>query len=183
MRFPEGFLWGGATAANQYEGGWDEGGKGLSVADCTTYKPDVDKTDYQALHGITDAQVKEAEASTDTHRYPKRHAVDFYHRWREDIDLFAEMGFKTLRLSIQWTRLYPTGTEEAPSVVNVNLAGRTDLSAIRKSESPYVVTWNAAPANVEFVLDAQSHADGYRISPDEKGLRLERYVGFMILVR
>ena len=47
--FPEGFLWGGATAANQYEGGWNEGGKGLSVADCTTYKPDVDKTDYQAL--------------------------------------------------------------------------------------------------------------------------------------
>ena len=113
-RFPEGFLWGGATAANQYEGGWDEGGKGLSVADCTTYKPDVDKTDYQALHGITDAQVKEAEASADTHQYPKRHAVDFYHRWREDIDLFAEMGFKTLRLSIQWTRLYPTGTEEEP---------------------------------------------------------------------
>ena len=78
---------------------------------------------------------------------------------------------------------FQSGTEEAPSVVNVNLAGRTDLSAIRKSESPYVVTWNAAPANVEFVLDAQSHADGYRISPDEKGLRLERYVGFMILVR
>ena len=73
--------------------------------------------------------------------------------------------------------------EEAPSVVNVNLAGRTDLNAIRKSESPYVVTWNAAPANVDFVLDAQSHADGYRISPDEKGLLLKRFLGITILIR
>ena len=76
-----------------------------------------------------------------------------------------------------------SGTAEAPSVVNVNLAGRTDLNAIRKSESPYIVTWNAAPANVDFVLDAQSYADGYRISPDEKGLLLKRYMGIMILVR
>ena len=113
-RFPKGFLWGGATAANQYEGGWNEGGKGLSVADCTTYKSNVDKSDYQALHGITSEQVAEAEASSDTHLYPKRHAVDGYHRWREDIDLFAEMGFKTYRMSIQWTRLFPTGTEEEP---------------------------------------------------------------------
>ena len=78
---------------------------------------------------------------------------------------------------------FQSGTEEAPSVVNVNLAGRTDLNAIRKSESPYVVTWNAAPVNVDFVLDAQSYADGYRISPDEKGLLLKRYMGMMILVR
>ena len=106
-RFPEGFLWGGATAANQYEGGWDEGGKGLSVADCTTYKPDVDKSDYQALHGMTAAQLAEAEASRDTHRYPKRHAVDGYHRWREDIDLLSELGLKCYRMSIQWTRSEP----------------------------------------------------------------------------
>ena len=72
-RFPKGFLWGGATAANQYEGGWNEGGKGLSVADCTTYKPNVDKSDYQALHGITSEQVAEAEACTALRasRWPK----------------------------------------------------------------------------------------------------------------
>lgn len=112
--FPEGFLWGGATAANQCEGAWDVDGKGLSVADCTTYKPKVDKKDYAALHGITDEQIKEAEASTDIHVYPKRHGIDFFHRYKEDIALFQEMGFKTLRVSIQWTRLFPTGTEEEP---------------------------------------------------------------------
>ncbi len=112
--FPDGFLWGGATAANQCEGAWDVDGKGLSVADCTTYKPRVDKKDYAALHGITDEQIKEAEASTDTHMYPKRHGIDFFHRYKEDIALFQEMGFKTLRISIQWTRLFPTGVEEEP---------------------------------------------------------------------
>ena len=78
---------------------------------------------------------------------------------------------------------FQSGTAEVPSIINVNLAGKTDLIAIKKSESPYVVTWNAAPANVDFVLDAQSHADGYRISPDEKGLLLKRFLGITILIR
>ena len=78
---------------------------------------------------------------------------------------------------------FQSGTAEAPSVVNVNLAGRTDLSAIRKSESPYVVTWNAAPANVDFVIDAQSKAEGYRIYSEAGGLRLKRFLGITILVR
>ena len=112
--FPEGFLWGGATAANQCEGAWNVAGKVLSVADCTTYKPKVDVKDYAAQHGITSEQIAAAEASTDERIYPKRHGIDFYHRYRDDIALFQEMGFKTLRLSIQWTRLFPTGTEEEP---------------------------------------------------------------------
>ena len=78
---------------------------------------------------------------------------------------------------------FQAGTAEVPSIINVNLAGKTDLIAIKNSESPYVVTWPSQPANVDFVLDAQSHADGYRISPDEKGLLLKRYMGMMILVR
>ena len=78
---------------------------------------------------------------------------------------------------------FQAGTAESPTVVNVNLAGRTDLRTIKKSESPYVVTWLSPPANVDFVLDAQSHADGYRIYPEAGGLRLKRYMGFMILVR
>ena len=78
---------------------------------------------------------------------------------------------------------FQSGTAEAPSVVNVNLAGKTDLNAIRKSESPYVVTWPSQPANVDFVIDAQSKAEGYRIYPEAGGLRLKRFMGVMILVR
>ena len=78
---------------------------------------------------------------------------------------------------------FQSGTAEVPSIINVNLAGKTDLNAIRKSESPYVVTWPSQPANVEFVIDAQSKADGYRIYPEAGGLRLKRFMGVMILVR
>ena len=78
---------------------------------------------------------------------------------------------------------FASGTAESPSVVNVNLAGRTDLNAIRKSESPYIVTWSSQPANVDFVLDAQSRANGYRIYSEAEGLRLKRFTGFMILVK
>lgn len=114
-RFPEGFLWGGATAANQCEGAWNEDGKGMSVADCSTYKPKVDPKDYVAQHGITDADIKAAMESDDVSLYGKRHGVNFYHRYKEDLDLFAEMGFKVLRVSIAWTRIFPTGVEEEPN--------------------------------------------------------------------
>ncbi|MFR2626281.1 MAG: family 1 glycosylhydrolase [Collinsella sp.] len=97
--FPEDVLWGGATAANQCEGAWDVDGKGLSVADCTTYKPNVDKKNYAALHGITDDQIRAAMESDDIHEYPKRHGIDFFHRYKEDIALFAEMASAA--------RLYP----------------------------------------------------------------------------
>lgn len=113
--FPENFLWGGATAANQCEGAWNEDGKGMSIADCTRLKKNVDKSDYQAIHGMTSEDIKAAMGTEDTSEYPKRHGIDFYHRYREDLDLFQEMGFKTLRVSIQWTRIYPTGTEEEPN--------------------------------------------------------------------
>lgn len=113
--FPKDFLWGGATAANQFEGGWDEGGKGLSVPDCTSYKSNVMKLSYKEQHMITSKDIEEAMASTDVNKYPKRHGIDFYHHYLEDLDLFAEMGFKVLRLSIQWPRIYPKGIEEQPN--------------------------------------------------------------------
>jgi len=78
---------------------------------------------------------------------------------------------------------FASGTAESPSVVNVNLAGRTDLNAIRKSENPYIVTWSSQPANVNFVLDAQSRADGYRLYSEAEGLRIKRFTGFIILVK
>ncbi|MCI6746016.1 MAG: family 1 glycosylhydrolase [Anaerolactibacter massiliensis] len=119
MRFPEGFLWGGALAANQCEGAWNAGGKGMSVADVATYKPKVDVKNYAANIGVTLKGIEEAKSTADTVYYPKRRGIDFYHRYPEDLALFAEMGFKVLRVSIAWTRLYPTGEEETPNPAGV----------------------------------------------------------------
>ena len=101
-RFPEDFLWGGAVAAHQLEGAWQEGGKGISVADVMTVgAPGVPRE-------ITDGVVED-------HYYPNHEAIDFYHRYKEDIKLFAEMGFKCFRTSIAWTRIFPKGDEELPN--------------------------------------------------------------------
>ena len=113
--FPQGFLWGGALAANQVEGGWNEGGKGLSVQDVQAYKPHVDQKDLAAHVKVSLPQLLEAAKETDDTYYPKRRGVDFYHRYPQDLALFAEMGFQVLRVSISWPRLYPTGMETQPN--------------------------------------------------------------------
>ena len=101
-RFPEDFLWGGAVAAHQLEGAWQAGGKGTSVADVMTVGgPGVPRE-------ITDGVLAE-------HYYPNHEAIDFYHRYKEDIKLFAEMGFKCFRTSIAWTRIFPKGDEDLPN--------------------------------------------------------------------
>lgn len=110
--FKNNFLWGGALAANQVEGAWNEKGKGLSVADVAKYKPNLDVGDYAGHNNITTDMIMKAMVSDDTEYYPKRRGIDFYHKYEEDIKLFAEMGFKTLRISIAWTRIFPTGEEE-----------------------------------------------------------------------
>ena len=102
MSFPKDFLWGGATAANQVEGGYDEGGKGLSIADLLS----------NGTHSKPRIISKETEEGL---YYPNRIASDFYHHYKEDIELMAEMGFKAYRMSIAWTRIYPTGEEETPN--------------------------------------------------------------------
>jgi len=100
-RFPDGFLWGGALAANQCEGAYNLDGKGLSVADVLP-------------NGIAGKIM----ASDDGH-YPFHDAIDFYHRYKDDIALFAEMGFKCLRLSIAWTRIYPNGDDAEPNEIGL----------------------------------------------------------------
>ena len=137
--FPEGFLWGGALAANQCEGAWNVGGKGLTVADCATYKPHVDPKDYKAQVGMTSEQVAAAVASDDEHEYPRRHGNDFYHHYEEDLDLCQEMGFKTLRVSIQWARLYPTGTEAEPLQEGIDFYRRL-FEAMRAHDIEPLVT-------------------------------------------
>ncbi len=111
----ENFLWGGASAANQCEGGYREGGKGLSVSDCCPRRPHVSVKDYFNLNEMTSADVEEAIKSQDLNRYPKRHGNDFYHRYKEDIALMAEMGFKAYRMSIAWSRIFPNGDDAQPN--------------------------------------------------------------------
>ncbi len=119
MTFPKNFLWGGAVAANQYEGAYDVDGKGLSVEDVITYKPKVDVKDYKTNAHISLDGIKSAMNDTDITYYAKRRGIDFYHRWKEDLALFAEMGFKVLRLSIAWTRIFPSGEEETPNEAGI----------------------------------------------------------------
>lgn len=111
MSFPEGFLWGGAFAANQVEGGVREGGKGLSTADVF---PRGDRKKGGVFDRTYD-QIRQAASDPEDLKYPKRRGIDFYHRYREDIALFREMGFKALRFSISWSRIFPNGDEERPN--------------------------------------------------------------------
>ena len=113
--FPEGFLWGGATAANQVEGGWKEGGKGISVSDCARSHLDIDVQDYQKQNEVTSKDIEIALSTDDEVYYPKRHGADFYHHYKEAIAVMAEMGFKVYRMSIAWSRIYPNGDDETPN--------------------------------------------------------------------
>jgi 6-phospho-beta-glucosidase len=114
MALPKGFRWGGAVAANQVEGAWREGGRGPAVSDVATYKPNVDPKEYALHHQNTLESITTALDDDSVELYPKRRGIDFHHRYPEDLALFAEMGFTTLRVSIAWTRLYPTGEELEP---------------------------------------------------------------------
>lgn len=115
MGLPDGFLWGGALAANQAEGAWNEGGRGPAVSDVSKYRPNVDPREYAVHHQHTLESIAAAMADDDIAFFPKRRGIDFYHRYREDLALFAEMGFSVLRVSIAWSRLYPTGEELEPN--------------------------------------------------------------------
>ncbi|MED4074067.1 glycoside hydrolase family 1 protein [Priestia endophytica] len=114
VQFPKDFLWGGATAANQIEGAFDVAGKGLSAADFIEYIPKHERTKDNAME-ITSEQIREALSGESFRRYPKREGNDFYHRYKEDIALLAEMGFKAFRLSIHWSRIFPNGYDDTPN--------------------------------------------------------------------
>lgn len=123
--FSENFLWGGATAANQYEGAWDVDGKGPSVSDMCT----------NGSHTTPKRITPVFEEGT---LYPSREATDFYHHYKEDIALFAEMGFKTFRLSINWTRIFPTGMEEKPNEKGLEFYDRVFDECLKYGIEPLV---------------------------------------------
>lgn len=136
MSFRKDFLWGGATAANQYEGAWNIGGKGDSVPDhCTS-----------GSHSIPKRVTQEFEENA---LYPSREATDFYHHYKEDIALAADLGFNVFRMSINWTRIFPTGMEKKPNEKGLefydkvfdelNKYGIEPLVTISHYEMPYAL--------------------------------------------
>ncbi len=103
---PKDFLWGGATAANQCEGGYLEGGKGLGTVDVIPWGEDR----RAVMLGVRDYRTLPEDAY-----YPSHEAIDMYHHWKEDVALMAEMGFRCYRFSFAWSRIFPTGEEEEPN--------------------------------------------------------------------
>lgn len=100
--FKKDFLWGGAVAAHQLEGGWNEGGKGISIADVMT------AGEYGISREVTPGIIE-------GRNYPNHEAIDFFHRYKDDIKLFSEMGFTCFRTSIAWSRIFPEGDELEPN--------------------------------------------------------------------
>lgn len=109
--FRKDFLWGGATAANQFEGAWNVDGKGAAVSDMCT-------------NGSHTSPKRITPVFEEGTLYPSHEAIDFYHHYEEDIALFAEMGFKVFRLSIAWTRIFPTGMETEPNEAGLSFYDR-----------------------------------------------------------
>ncbi|MGL5296575.1 MAG: 6-phospho-beta-glucosidase [Culicoidibacterales bacterium] len=100
--FPKDFLWGGAVAAHQLEGAWNKAGKGASIADVMT----------AGAHGVPR---KITDGVIEGEYYPNHTGIDFYGKYKEDVKLFAEMGFKCFRTSIAWSRIFPKGDEVTPN--------------------------------------------------------------------
>ena len=147
MAFPKDFLWGGATAANQCEGGWNEGGKGLAASDVQTagtvtepryitYR-DADGNPGKAL-SVHQMPAGAHRAVLEGYYYPYHEAIDFYHHYKEDIALFAEMGFKVFRMSIAWTRIFPTGLEEEPNQAGLDFYRNVFLELKKYNIEPLV---------------------------------------------
>lgn len=134
--FPKGFLWGGATAANQIEGAYNCDGKGISTADVIT--AGSRSADREVTQGVVPGKY-----------YPMHDAIGFYDRYREDIALFRELGFNCFRMSIAWTRIYPHGFDAEPNEAGLAFydrvfdellaAGMQPVVTISHYEMPYAL--------------------------------------------
>ncbi len=125
MAFNKNFLWGGAVAAHQLEGGWDLDGRGPSVSDVLT------AGSVSTPRRITDGVLPGEQ-------YPNHEGIDFYHTYREDIALLAEMGFRCFRTSISWSRIFPRGDEETPNEAGLAFYDRLFDELLRHGIEPVV---------------------------------------------
>ena len=149
--FPDGFLWGGATAANQLEGAYAEGGKGLSIQDV-------------APRGITGLRT-----ATPTDDNLKLEGIDYYHRYAADIALLAEMGFSVFRMSIAWSRIFPNGDDAEPNEEGLAFYDRVFDELDRHGITPLVTI-----SHYETPLSLAERYDGW-VSREMIGF-YERYV-------
>ncbi|UQS81794.1 6-phospho-beta-glucosidase [Bombilactobacillus folatiphilus] len=138
------FLWGGAVAANQYEGAWNVDGKGISVADVMT------KGSVNQPRQITDDVLHHQE-------YPNHLGIDFYHHYQEEIKLMAEMGFKCFRLSIAWSRIFPHGDEDKPNEAGLAFYDRVFAECWKYQMEPVVTL-----SHFEMPFYLAKHYGGWR---------------------
>ena len=110
--FPKNFMFGAGMCAAQCEGGFREGGKGISIPDLHIA---VDPNDRLSHCKLTRNNLLEYINDNDDSKFNKRRAIDFYHTYKDDIKLFKEMGLKCLRISTAWSRIFPNGDEEKPN--------------------------------------------------------------------
>lgn len=115
--FPENFLWGGAMAASQADGAWDQSGKGLDTQDLRYFDAswDTEQRTRNRNTNMTTPMFNEAVKATDAAHYPFRRGIDFYHHYEEDLDLLQKLGLKIFRTSLSWARIYPGGDDEKPN--------------------------------------------------------------------
>ncbi|MDO4926805.1 MAG: glycoside hydrolase family 1 protein [Turicibacter sp.] len=139
MKFPKNFLWGGAVAANQCEGAYNIDGKGLSIQDIMP----------KGIVGPTTEEPTEDNL--------KLVGIDFYHRYAEDIKLFAEMGFKVFRLSIAWSRIFPNGDELEPNEAGLAFYDKVFDECLKYGIEPLVTL-----SHYETPLHLARQYDGWR---------------------
>ena len=116
-KIPESFLWGGGFAASQFEGAWDEGGKGPNIADVNEFLGDIPREQRMNTKPITTDYLKEALSPECKKLFPKRYGIDFYHSYEEDLKLLGKdgLGLKAFRTSIDWARIFPNGDDLVPN--------------------------------------------------------------------
>ena len=152
MTFPKNFYWGGAIAANQAEGAWNVDGRGPAKTDVTTggsvNKPrlvtyiDKDGNPHAEPDNPNGLPEGAHYAVLEDYYYPNHEGIDFYHHYKEDIALFAEMGFKMFRLSISWSRLYPNGDEETPNEKGIEFYRNVFKECHKYNIEPLVSIWH-----------------------------------------
>ncbi|WP_414842061.1 glycoside hydrolase family 1 protein [Enterococcus saccharolyticus] len=178
------FLWGVATSASQIEGAWDVDGKGMSIADCLRYRPEIDVKNYKKVNEVDSEEINLAIKDKKNQNWAKRYGVDFYHYYKEDIKQLAEMGIKAFRFSIGWTRIFPNGIEESPNQKGLDFYLNV-VKELKKYQIEPIVTLSHYDMPLYLVLNYDAWYDKQVITYYEKFATtvidyLSNYVKFWI---